>query len=178
MKLNFVFVFVIILIMSGCTAYQPKIYINGSPSVSDVTYSSNPATGISTISFLTLKSEKHEGDEKYESSNFFSPVQMHEFKKKNVSAILYDLSINNKSFFRKNGKGFYYKLYKITRVINHKNKTLDNQVKLIYKGHLSFKKFMFELPSERGDEVNCVFELRSKKEDVMFKTLEINYKII
>ena len=174
MKFYFSLVVIAMLVLAGCT-YQQRIYIDGQPIVSNISYSSSPSTGISTSSILIKKSKKHEGDEEYIDSEYFSPVKFHTFK--NVYEINYIITINNSVLYRKTGKGFYYKAYKVIKVTNHKKRTLAKNKELIYSGHLSYKNFMINLPRERGDEVVFYIEFRDKKDEMVFRTLEVSYKI-
>jgi len=54
---------------------------------------------------------------------------------------------------------------------------LVKKKEIIYSGHLSIKNFMINLPKERGDEVVFYMEFRNKKDEMVFRTLEVNYKI-
>lgn len=166
----------IMLIVTGCT-YQPKIFVDGKPVVDNIAYSYSDISGITTRSLLIRKYKEYENDESYISNEYFAPMVFNEFKKSNTKGIIYVLSVNNTYTYSLTGKGFYYKLYKVMKVTNHKNRTLARSYTLVYKGHLSSKDFSFELPIERGDIVSCHFEFMDKKENLMFKTLEINYEI-
>jgi len=92
MKFYFSIVITAMLVLAGCT-YQQRIYIDGQPIVSNISYSSSPSTGISTSSILVKKSKKHEGDEEYIDSEYYSPIKFHTFK--NVNEINYTIAVNN-----------------------------------------------------------------------------------
>jgi hypothetical protein len=162
--------------MIGCT-YQPKIYLDGRPILNDISYSYNDVSGISTKSVLMKRNKAYEGNESYIAVEYYSPIYVHEFDYDKIHDIIYNLSVNNTKYYAMTGKGFKYNLYQVMRVLNHKRKSLLKMNKLVYNGHLSFKEFAFNLPHERGDEVNCYFEFRDKDNNILFKTLEINYKI-
>ena len=165
-----------ILFITGCT-YQPKIYLDGKPILNDISYSYNDVSGISTKSVLIKRKEAYEGKESYIDVEYYLPIYEHKFKYDEIYDIIYSISVNNTYYFATTGKGFEYKLFQIMSVVNDKKKTFTNSNKLVYSGHLSFKEFNFILPHERGDKVNCYFEFRDKNDDLLFKTLEINYVV-
>ncbi len=160
----------------GCT-YQPKIFLNGQPVADNIICSYDQETGISTQSVIIKKVKEFEGNESYITNKYISLLYYNEFNISDIKDLIYVLTVNNTYWYKLTGSGYYYKLYKIKRVINHKNETLVNNKKLIYEGHLSFKSFEFKLPQNIGDEVSIYFEFTNKNDVLLFRTISINYKI-
>lgn len=166
MKWYWIALLVVVGLTSSCAVY-PKIYIDGQPVLDNVMYSENANTGIKTKSIFFRTYGVKEGDEELVTRDYLSPVGIKKIPS-NTKGLFYDLQVINTS-----KRAFYSAISVITT--NWKHTTLVERTH-VYKGHLSYKEFIFNLPMDtKGGEVEFYMRFEDENGKLLFSTLRSQY---
>lgn len=167
-SINLAVVLLTMLVVSSCTI-RPRIYLDGQPILDNVMYGDNVETGIKTRAVFSRTYGVTEGDEERIETEYLNPVKMNEIPD-DTKGLSYDLVILNSS----------RQYYSVVKVIVRR----DRQVTLVervhvYKGHLSYKQFHFDLPTnlKGGEHLEFYVRVEDQNGRFLFATLRTRYWI-
>lgn len=163
-----VFVFVVLVALSGCMI-RPNVYVDGQPIVDNVMYGEDVGSQIKTRAVFSRTYGVMEDDEELVQVEYINPVKLAELPN-DTKSVSFDLAIINES--RK-----YYNVVAIT-ARRWGQTTLIERVH-VYQGHLSYKQFHFDLPTDLkgGEHVEFYLRFEDLQHQLMFMTLRARYWI-
>jgi hypothetical protein len=156
------------VLLSGC-ASTVKIEKGGLPGPNHMIIANLPSNGIRLNIGLVHHFRVEEGKEYLETFEYLNPsIEEHRITCGNTKEIILNIDIFNepKNHYQ---LWVYQELYAF-----NKTKTFKNS-EIIYKGTLSFKEVVINLPVHIGSWGKTYFELRDEKGNIMYQSPLIKY---
>jgi len=160
-------VIAVCLLLTGCTI-RPKIYVDGQPALDNVVYGEN-SNGIRFKGIFFRTFVVTEGDEELVTPEYLNPIKSLMLPA-NTRDLKADIVVINR----------YKHFYNVTTVLVKRWDNVSAEERLhVYSGHLSYKRFQFNLPTKlKGGEVEEFrVNFTDRKGNLIFTTFHLRYQI-
>jgi len=148
---------------------RPNIYVDGQPVMDNVMYGEDIGSRIKTRAVFSRTYGVAEGDEELLQIEYVNPVKLVELPN-DTKSVSFDLVVINSS----------RKYYNVVAVTTRRwgQVALTERVH-VYRGHLSFKQFHFDLPTnlKGGEHVEFYVRFEDENNNLLFMTLRARYWI-